>query len=162
MDFKSVGKNICQCRQKKHMRQEELAEKAGISPNYLGALERGEKRPSFTAFIKLANALEVSADLLLADVTSVGYTVKESVLAEKLEGLSQQDRQEIYEVVDVNLGCLGPDGGAAGSRSSRQHGGANQQATERKLICQTHDGFRFEAGNFAQIHGFLLMLVKKI
>ena len=38
MDFKSVGKNICQCRQKKHMRQEELAEKAGISPNYLGAL----------------------------------------------------------------------------------------------------------------------------
>ena len=30
MDFKSVGKNICQCRQKKHMRQEELAEKAGI------------------------------------------------------------------------------------------------------------------------------------
>ena len=101
MDFKSVGKNICRCRQKKHMRQEELAEKAGISPNYLGALERGEKRPSFTAFIKLANALEVSADLLLADVTSVGYTVKESVLAEKLEGLSQQDRQEIYEVVDV-------------------------------------------------------------
>ena len=96
-----LGEKIKDLRLACNLTQEELAEKAGISPNYLGALERGEKRPSFTAFIKLANALEVSADLLLADVTSVGYTVKESVLAEKLEGLSQQDRQEIYEVVDV-------------------------------------------------------------
>lgn len=101
MDFTSVGRNICRCRMEKHMRQEDLAEKAGISTNYLGALERGEKKPSFSVFIKLTNALEVSADVLLADVIAAGCVAKESALSEKLAGLSREDRQAIHEVVDV-------------------------------------------------------------
>ncbi len=101
MDFSSVGRNICRCRLEKSMRQEDLAEKAGISSNYLGAIERGEKQPSFSVFVEVVNALEVSADLLLADVISAGDVAKESLLSEKLAGLSRQDRQVIHEVIDV-------------------------------------------------------------
>ena len=103
MDLSSIGRNICKYRLKRKMSQEELAEKAGFSPNYMGAMERGEKRPSLTALIRIANALEISTDLLLVDVVSVGYAVKESLLSEKLAEIAPEDRKEIYEVIDVML-----------------------------------------------------------
>lgn len=77
--------------------------KAGLSVNYVGALERGEKFPSLGSFILIANALEVSADLLLTDVLTAGYTVKESLLAEKLDGLSVTQRNQVYTVLDALL-----------------------------------------------------------
>ena len=46
MNFKPIGKNIRKYREKKGMRQEDLAEKIGLSPNYLGSLERGGKNTS--------------------------------------------------------------------------------------------------------------------
>ena len=69
----------------------------------MGALERGEKFPSLGSFILIANALEVSADLLLTDVLTAGYTVKESLLAEKLDGLSVTQRNQVYTVLDALL-----------------------------------------------------------
>ena len=39
----SIGKYIRQYRTERKMRQEDLAEKANISPNYIGMIERGEK-----------------------------------------------------------------------------------------------------------------------
>lgn len=76
--------------------------KAGLSV-YVGDLERGEKFPSLGSFILIANALEVSADLLLTDVLTAGYTVKESLLAEKLDGLSVTQRNQVYTVLDALL-----------------------------------------------------------
>ena len=43
MDLKSIGKNIRLFRQEKKLRQEDLAEKAELSTNYIGMIERGEK-----------------------------------------------------------------------------------------------------------------------
>ena len=99
----SIGKNIRKFRHARSLRLEDLAEKAGLSVNYMGALERGEKFPSLGSFILIANALEVSADLLLADVLTAGYTVKESLLAEKLDGLSVPQRNQVYTVLDALL-----------------------------------------------------------
>ena len=52
----------------KKLRQEDLAEKAGLTANYIGMVERGEKIPSLETFIKILNALGVSADMVLSDV----------------------------------------------------------------------------------------------
>lgn len=64
-------------------------------------VERGEKIPSLETFIGIVNALGVSADMILADVIDVGYTVKNSLLAEKMEKLSAEDREQIYDVIDT-------------------------------------------------------------
>ena len=101
MELESVGRNIRRYRLKKKLRQEDLAELAGLSINYVGAVERGEKIPSLETLIVLINALEVSADMVLADVVSVGYTVKDSLLAEKLDKLDPEDRRKIYDVIDT-------------------------------------------------------------
>ena len=83
MKLDTIGKNIRKYRLAKKLRQEDLAEKAGLSANYIGMVERGEKIPSLETFITILNALEVSADMVLADVVSTGYIVINSMLNEK-------------------------------------------------------------------------------
>lgn len=103
MELESIGKNIRKYRLMKKLRQEDLAEKAELSINYVGAIERGEKIPSLETFLVIINALGVSADMILADVIDNGYLVKDSLLAEKLEKLSTEDRAKIYDVIDTML-----------------------------------------------------------
>ena len=101
MKLDTIGKNIRKYRLVKKLRQEDLAEKAGLSANYIGMVERGEKIPSLETFITILNALDVSADMVLADVVNTGYTVKNSMLNEKLSKLSAEDREKIYEVIET-------------------------------------------------------------
>lgn len=101
MGLEAIGAKIRAARKSKKLRQEDLAEKTGLSPNYIGMVERGEKVPSLESFINIANALDVSADVLLADVLNNGYTVKYSLLAERIEKLPAEERARIYDVVDT-------------------------------------------------------------
>ena len=103
MNNASIGKKIRAARENRGWRQEEFAEKIGLSVTYTGMIERGEKVPKLETFIRIANVLEVSADQLLADVLKVGYNIKSSILSEKIEKLSQQEREQIYRVLDAML-----------------------------------------------------------
>lgn len=101
MKLDTIGKNIRKFRLDKKLRQEDLAEKAGLSANYIGMVERGEKIPSLETFINIVNALGITADMVMTDVLETGYTVKNSMLNEKLSKLSADDRAKIYEVIDI-------------------------------------------------------------
>ena len=101
MKMESIGRNIRKYRQAKKLRQEDLAEQVGLSTNYIGALERGEKIPSLETLVEILNVLGVSADMVLCDVLRMGYEVKNSLLGEKLEKLLPEDRAKIYDVIDV-------------------------------------------------------------
>ncbi len=103
MELESIGKNIRKYRLIKKLRQEDLAEKADLSINYVGAIERGEKVPSLETLISIINALGVSADMILQDVIDTGYVVKNSLLSEKLDKLCAQDRAKIYDVIDTMI-----------------------------------------------------------
>ena len=46
MKLATIGKNVRKYRLMKKFRQEDLAEKAGLTTNYIGMVERGEKIPS--------------------------------------------------------------------------------------------------------------------
>lgn len=99
--YESIGKNIRKYRLEKKLRQEDLAERAGLSTNYIGMVERGEKIPALETFVTILNVLKVSADVILADVLVTGYTVKDSLLAEKMAKLSKDERERIYAVIDT-------------------------------------------------------------
>ena len=103
MELESIGRNIRKYRLMKKLRQEDLAELANLTNNYIGAIERGEKIPSLETLIVIINALGVSADMILSDVIDTGYMVKDSLLAEKLSKLSAEDRAKIYDVVDTMI-----------------------------------------------------------
>ena len=50
---------------------------------------------------KKQNALEISADTVLADVLKQGYVVKNSLFSEDMKKLSQEDRERIYLVIET-------------------------------------------------------------
>lgn len=101
MKLDTIGKNIRKYRLAKKFRQEDLAEKTGLTANYIGMLERGEKVPSLETFINILNVLEVSSDMILSDVLVNGYIVKNSILNEKISKLAPEDREKIYDVIDT-------------------------------------------------------------
>lgn len=103
MKLDTIGKNIRKFREIKKLRQEDLAEKTDLTTNYIGMIERGVKIPSLETFINILNSLGVSADMVLSDVLDNGYTVKDSLLNEKLEKLVPEDRNRIYEVIDTMM-----------------------------------------------------------
>ena len=63
-----VGKRLKECREKKGLTQEQLAEKTGMSVGYISSVERGASFPRFENLILLLNTLEVSADSVFCDV----------------------------------------------------------------------------------------------
>ena len=101
MNSRMIGKRIRFYRESKKWTQEEFAEKVGLSLTYIGMLERGDKIPKLETFIRIANTMEVSADMLLADVLTTGYSVKSTEMTSKLEKLPTDERERIYDVVDT-------------------------------------------------------------
>lgn len=103
MDFKSVGINIRKYRTEKKISQEKLAEMAYLSPKYIGMVERAEKTPSLTTLVNIANALDVSADMLLCDVLNRHDEIRSSLFIDKINSLSEKDRERIYAVIEAFL-----------------------------------------------------------
>ena len=62
--YKHLGKRIKILREEKHLTQEKLAEKAGISLDYLGKVEVNINRPGLKTLLKLAEALDISMEEL--------------------------------------------------------------------------------------------------
>ena len=103
MDYRSIGSNIRRIRTQNKLRQEDVAERANLSVNYVGAVERGERLPSLETFITILNAIGASADVVLSDVLENGYIVKNSLFSDKLKKVNKEDLARIYDVLDVLL-----------------------------------------------------------
>ena len=101
MELESIGRNIRKFRLMRNLRQEDLAEMAGLSINYVGALERGEKIPSLETFIVLLNALEVSSDMVLSSLLVEKHQADASRLMDRMQNLPAYDIERILAVVDV-------------------------------------------------------------
>ena len=66
MDLKEImAMNLRRKRHDQHMTQEELAERAGLSARYVGAIERGDVSASVTVLGQIAEALGIEPGDLL-------------------------------------------------------------------------------------------------
>lgn len=66
--LKSLSKHMRQRRKSLGITQEQLADRAGLTPNYVARLEMEKRLPSFTVLVALASALEMPvSELLLSD-----------------------------------------------------------------------------------------------
>ncbi|TKV76146.1 helix-turn-helix transcriptional regulator [Rhizobium sp. AU243] len=69
MDLKEVmARNLRRARHDKKLTQEELADRAGLSMRYVGAIERGDVSASVTVLGQIADALEIEPGELLKKV----------------------------------------------------------------------------------------------
>ena len=59
-NLKTFGSRIQELRKKNNLTQSELAEKIGLSTNFIGMVERGERNTSVDKIFKFAKAFNIS------------------------------------------------------------------------------------------------------
>ena len=90
MDKNALENRLRQARLKKGYTLHFLAVQAGIGEVYLGEIERGLKMPSMNIFIKLIEALDVSADYLLRNELTSGCAYIFDEITDKLKNIERQ------------------------------------------------------------------------
>lgn len=103
MDKLTLGKKLRQARQAKGFTQQSLAEKVGIGNVYLGEIERGLKMPSLNSFIRIIEALDVSADSILRGELSSGREYIYDEITQKMRNLTPKQRKTAADILDAYL-----------------------------------------------------------
>lgn len=65
MDYVQMGHKIKRARKAQRITQTDLSQQIGLSPSFIGQIERGEKAASLETLESICKALNVSADYLL-------------------------------------------------------------------------------------------------
>lgn len=63
-----IGQRIRSYRLQKGLNQEELAEKCGLHPTYIGQVERGEKNATLESISKIADGLSLQLSTLFENI----------------------------------------------------------------------------------------------
>lgn len=103
MDKITLGLRIREARQAKGFSRQILAEKAGTGEVYLGEIERGLKMPSLSTFIRIVDALDLSADYLLRDELPSGKEFVLNEITQKLQHLTPKQRKTAVDILDAYL-----------------------------------------------------------
>ena len=94
------GSRLRSIRESANLSRETVAERAKISANYLGEIERGEKRPKLDMIGRIANALEVAPPVLFDyDAEEVDNDILLSKLQLLISGLSTEELQQALRVL---------------------------------------------------------------
>jgi len=97
---KLFGKKLRSLRKNKGrgLSQEELAEKAGIHPTYIGVIERGEQAPTLDTVEKIAKALNVEIKELFLFSADESDKAREGIIT-SLSGKNPKTLQKILNVI---------------------------------------------------------------
>ena len=106
MERAALGKRIRESRIKKGYTQQNLADLADIGVVYISEIERGIKMPSLNIFIKIIDALDVSADYILRDEISSGKEYIHMEISEKLLALTPRQCKAATDILNAYLDNL--------------------------------------------------------
>jgi len=95
--YKTIGQRIKAARNRMGLSQVELATDVEISTAYLCNVELGNKCVSLEVIIRIANALEVTTDDLLADCLKNHQKVSSSAFSKILEDCSLYESRVIID-----------------------------------------------------------------
>lgn len=102
IDIKMIGENIRKERRRQLLTIEQLAEKAGITDNFLGKIERGEGTPSLATIDSVACALHVGIDFLKDGSAPPSENKLIRALAE-INSLPPENRDKFIDFICTNL-----------------------------------------------------------
>lgn len=82
INYTALGKRVKQLRKERRMSQEQLAEIINVSIPHMSNIETGKTKLSLQVLINLANALQVSPDVLLVEQVDSRGKVRGMVMEE--------------------------------------------------------------------------------
>lgn len=98
-DYKKIGERIREIRIKNGMSQADLAVAANISLPHISDIEHGKTKMLLATFIRITEALQVSADLLLRPDTPQVNGIYQSEFKEILSDLSPAEIDSVLKIV---------------------------------------------------------------
>jgi len=99
MDYYLLGQKIRKLRNLHHMSQANLAELIDVSTNYIGQIERGDRKPSLETLVALCNALNTNMDYILSDSLSLNEDQLTLDILNKLQSLTKDEKQFFYNTI---------------------------------------------------------------
>lgn len=103
---KQVGLRIRSLRSERHLSQEEVAFKAGISPAHFGQIERALKNPTIDTVAKIAAALDVSVATLFqfdSEIETPTNTTISKIVAQ-LTSMGEEEQRDILRIIRIFRG----------------------------------------------------------
>ena len=97
INYKKIGKRVCEQRQKLDLTQGELASRVGVSTSFIGHIERAEKAASMETMASLSRTLNVTLDYLVLGIKQ---------RCEREECPLFADLRELLAVYNLNPGDL--------------------------------------------------------
>ena len=102
IDIKKIGEIIRTERKCQLLTIEKLAEKADITDNFLGKIERGEGMPSLQTICNIACALNVGIDYLIGNVEhNAEYKYINSLM--ELNNLTDENKEKFIDFINTNI-----------------------------------------------------------
>ncbi len=103
LDTVKMGKRIKESRLKKGITVEQLAEMLDISVVFMNDIERGVKCPRMENFVKILNALEITADEVLFDSVRADTDIYLNNITKKMKCLDNQQISKVEKIIDALL-----------------------------------------------------------
>ena len=99
LDYKKIGERIKKLRKKQGKTQRFIADAINNSVQHVSNIENGNTKLSLIALINIANALEVTTDVLLCDSTYNTYKSKAVLHDDLAELLEVADDDDVRQIV---------------------------------------------------------------
>lgn len=103
-DYATIGKHIQQYRFELDKTQEEIAEKANISKNYLSKIEIGKSAGRLDKYYSIAKALGVTIDMLIDNTSNRASSDNQlfyNQLLSLISSLSLNQRKMLIEFIEL-------------------------------------------------------------
>lgn len=101
VNYEAIGKRIGMLRKKRGIPQSVLAEMIDLSPAFVSYIEGGRKVMSLETFLNIANALNASADELLADNLENTVKVSNHEFAMLLSDCTEYEKSVMFDVASA-------------------------------------------------------------
>lgn len=106
LNYKAIGKRIKIARINAEITQEQLSEKANLSPSHMSNIETGTTKVSLSMMIGIANALGVTLDDLLCDSIANARPQFEKDIQQILDSCNAYEIRIVKDVMAATLESL--------------------------------------------------------
>lgn len=99
LDYRAIGQRIRSIRLKRDLTQEKLAELTELSNQHISNIETGSTKLSLQTLVKIANALDSSADEILCDNVTKTKPIYDNEILQELADCNEQETRFIADTV---------------------------------------------------------------
>lgn len=99
LDYVAIGKRIRTERKRKKITQEKLAELADLSSSHVSGIETANTQVSLRALVEIANALDVTPDILLCDNLKSAKDIFTSGILTEIKDCSELELRIISDII---------------------------------------------------------------